>query len=358
MQGTVSAFEQPSVDSPRQRVSIEEVLVVEDDATTRARLAFLLKKNGFMVSLAEDGQEASELIEARHFSLVLTDWTMPRLDGLGLVERIRKANFPEYTYIILLTGLTNKANIAAGLEAGADDYITKPFDSGELLARLRVGMRILTMQKRMQDQQRKLEEIASRDGLTGVLNRRALEERLLEAFSYYQRRGPPLTVALLDMDHFKEVNDTYGHQAGDAVLKDTARRIQGVTRDYDSVGRYGGEEFLVVLPDTPVLSARSIAERIRLAVCERPVCFEELEIPVTVSVGVTVVHRPYIGDVAEVISYADQCLYRAKNSGRNQVVEIVLPEGVSSEAANFTPDLMLPRSSLSPLDLTPKPDLC
>lgn len=325
----------------RRRAAADEVLVVDDDATTRARLSFLLKKNGFTVSLAEDGEQAWTRIQEHHFALVLTDWSMPGMDGLALTEHIREAKFPDYTYIILLTGVTEKSQIARGLEAGADDYITKPFDSSELLARLRVGTRILRMQERLLVQQRKLEEIASRDGLTGVLNRRALDERLAEVYSYYRRRGAPLTVALLDLDHFKKVNDTYGHQAGDAVLKTVAERIGGVIRDYDSIGRYGGEEFLVLLPDTPVASARSIAERIRAAVCVAPVHFEGTDIPVTVSVGVAIVHQPYDGPVSEVVAVADQGLYRAKDQGRDQVVDTVLPEGTAAGAA-YTPDLPPP----------------
>lgn len=324
----------------RARATADEVLVVDDDATTRARLAFLLKKNGFLVSLAEDGEKAWGMIREHHYSLVLTDWSMPEMDGIQLTEHIREAKFPDYTYIILLTGLTEKGQVAIGLEAGADDYITKPFDSGELLARLRVGMRILGMQERMQAQQRKLEEIASRDGLTGVLNRRALEERLTEVYSYYRRRGPPLTVALMDLDHFKAVNDTYGHQAGDAVLKTVAERIRLVIREYDSIGRYGGEEFMVLLPDTPVCAACSIAERIRRSIGEVPVSFEGRDIPVTVSIGIAVVHQPYDGPISEIVAVADQGLYRAKSQGRNQVVDTVLPEGTNASAGLYTPDLI------------------
>ncbi|MEO1235125.1 MAG: diguanylate cyclase, partial [Myxococcota bacterium] len=228
-----------------------KILVVEDDAVTRARLAFLLRKNGYQVDVAEDGDQGWDAFQGDYYPIVLSDWSMPGLSGPELCGRIRAYEGELYTYLILITGKTEKSNIAQGLEAGADDYVTKPFDSGELLARLRTGRRILDLQASMRDAQRQLQELASRDGLTGVLNRRALEERLAELFSYLLRRATPLSLAMLDLDHFKRINDTYGHQAGDDVLREAALRVSGVVREYDAVGRYGGEEFMVLLPDTP-----------------------------------------------------------------------------------------------------------
>lgn len=297
-----------------------DVLVVEDDATTRARLAFLLRRNGLEVELAENGKRAWSLLEQRHFALVLTDWGMPEMDGLTLCRCIRKANFPDYTYIILLTGHTDKSEVTRGLEVGADDYITKPFHSGELMARLRVGLRILSMQARMQRQQRQLQELASLDGLTGVLNRRALEGRLSEAHAHAARRRNPLSVAMLDIDHFKSVNDTYGHQTGDRVLQEFARRVREVTRDYDAIGRYGGEEFLVILYEAGLEDARLAAERIRGRIADVPFEVDGQRIPVTTSVGVATCELPGEQQPPDLVACADAELYAAKRSGRNRVM--------------------------------------
>ncbi len=296
------------------------VLFVDDDATTRARVGFLLRRNGYDVELANDGERAWQMLKGQHFSLIVTDWAMPNVDGLTLCRRIRAAQFPDYTYIILLTGHSEKTEVTRGLEAGADDYVTKPFDSGELLARVRVGQRILRMQARMQEQQRQLEEQASLDGLTGVLNRRALEHRLQEACSWARRRFMPLSVALLDLDRFKAVNDTYGHQAGDRVLQDIAGRVKAEIRDYDSVGRYGGEEFLLVFGDMSSDAAASASERIRGIIEAEPVAFDGIYIPVTTSIGVATDPVPGASRLKELVAVADGALYEAKRTGRNRVV--------------------------------------
>ena len=302
----------------------QKILVVEDDAVTRARLAFLLRKHGYQVDVADDGDAGWTRYQELHYSIVLTDWLMPGLTGPELCERIREyegeAEPNAYTYVILITGKTEKSNITLGLEAGADDYVTKPFDSGELIARLRTGRRILDLQASMRRAQRKLEELASRDGLTGVLNRRALDERLVEAFSYFARRGAPLSLAMVDLDHFKQINDNYGHQAGDDVLQEAARRVNSVVREYDTVGRYGGEEFLVLLPDTPVEEATTIAERIRSILADSPISTRDGEqISATTSIGLATADPAFRGGMKDVIESADAALYRAKRSGRNRV---------------------------------------
>ncbi|MEL6184466.1 MAG: diguanylate cyclase [Myxococcota bacterium] len=297
-----------------------KILVVEDDAVTRARLAFLLRKNGYQVDVAEDGDQGWDAFQGDYYPIVLSDWSMPGLSGPELCGRIRAYEGELYTYLILITGKTEKSNIAQGLEAGADDYVTKPFDSGELLARLRTGRRILDLQASMRDAQRQLQELASRDGLTGVLNRRALEERLAELFSYLLRRATPLSLAMLDLDHFKRINDTYGHQAGDDVLREAALRVSGVVREYDAVGRYGGEEFMVLLPDTPADEAGRIAERIRASLCASAVPTRDgSAVEATVSVGVATAGAQFRGNVKDIIESADAALYRAKRGGRNRV---------------------------------------
>lgn len=301
-----------------------KILVVEDDAVTRARLAFLLRKDAYQVDVAEDGDAGWSLFQEGYYSFVLTDWSMPGLSGPELCRRIRNYEGELYTYLILITGKTEKSNIALGLEAGADDYVTKPFDSGELLARLRTGRRILDLQASEREAKRKLQDLASRDGLTGVLNRRALEERLFEAFSYQQRRGTSLSIAMLDLDHFKHINDSFGHQAGDEVLRESARRVMAVIREYDSIGRYGGEEFMVILPDTSSEEAAQIAERIRSAIAERPIStLDGSSVPATLSIGLATAEPVFGGHLKQVVEAADAALYRAKRGGRNRVEHAV-----------------------------------
>lgn len=298
----------------------QKILVVEDDTVTRARLAFLLRKNGYEVELAEDGDAGWKKFQEGYYPIVLTDWSMPGLSGPELCTQVRGYEGDLYTYLILITGQTEKSKVTEGLEAGADDYVTKPFDSGELLARLRTGRRILELQASMREAHRQLQELASRDGLTGVLNRRALEERLSEAYNYFQRRGNPLSIAMLDLDHFKQINDNHGHQAGDDVLKEAAARVGAAVREYDSVGRYGGEEFMVVLADTPAEEAAVIAERIRASIAERSIDTRDGgSIRATVSVGVATVGAGFPGNIKDVIEGADAALYRAKRGGRNRV---------------------------------------
>lgn len=298
------------------------ILFVDDDRVTRARVSFLLERNGYDVTLAQDGQEAWEILQEESFPMVISDWSMPRLDGPSLCKKIRaeEAEEHEYTYILLLTGMTEKAHIAQGLAAGADDYVTKPFDSGELLARIQVGRRILDLQARMRATEEELREQASRDGLTGALNRRALEDRLASAFAYLQRRGVPLSIAILDLDHFKSVNDNFGHQAGDGVLTEAVNRIDRGVRLYDTLGRYGGEEFVVILPSTPVDDARAIAERIRKEIADTPFLIGERPLQVTMSVGVATADATFTGSLKELIESADEALYTAKDTGRNRVV--------------------------------------
>lgn len=314
----------------------QKILVVEDDAVTRARLAFLLRKNGYQVDVADDGDSGWLRFQEAHYPIVLTDWSMPGLSGPELCERIRSYQGELYTYVILITGKTEKSNIAQGLDAGADDYVTKPFDSGELIARLRTGWRILNLQASMRRAQRQLEELASRDGLTGVLNRRALEERLKKAFTYFLRRRAPLSLAMLDLDHFKRINDNYGHQAGDDVLREAARRVTSVVREYDTVGRYGGEEFLVLLPDTATEEATAIAERVRQSIAEAPMETRDGGmIHASVSVGLATAHAEFCGNVKDVIESADAALYRAKRGGRNRV-EHGVGEGIAGAPQSAT----------------------
>lgn len=297
-----------------------DILIVDDDAVTRAQLRFLLVRNGYRVFVAENGQDGWKMMQERYFPICITDWSMPGMDGPDLCRLVRtQIESEDYNYMILLTGMSEKAQITTGLEAGADDYITKPFDTGELLARLRVGRRILRLQHDMRETQRKLHMMASRDGLTNVMNRRALDESLDAAIARVGRGGRPVSVAILDIDFFKKVNDTHGHLAGDAVLKEVADRIRQVTRSHDLVGRYGGEEFVVILDGADASAAEQVATRMRIAIEEVPVAYGDTEIAVTASVGLATADAGYRGNVAGVVDAADGALYEAKRGGRNRV---------------------------------------
>ncbi len=298
----------------------QRVLVVEDDRATRAQLSFLLRKESYIVHAAKDGDEGWRMYREMSPPLVLTDWSMPGLSGPELCKRIRREPSELYTYIVMLTGRGEAANIEHGLEAGADDYVKKPFDIRELLARLRTGTRFIALQQQNLEVMRQLREQSRRDGLTGALNRRAIDERLNEALQFVRRRTRELSVALFDLDHFKQVNDSFGHQAGDEVLRESVRRVSDVIREYDAVGRYGGEEFLMVLPDCPAEEAAAIAERVRAAIAAEPVVTPEgLTVHATASVGLASAEPGYRGRVEDLVEAADAALYRAKRGGRNRV---------------------------------------
>ena len=303
-------------------------------------LSRLLAQNGFTVATAGNGVEAVARLAEERYQIVLTDWSMPEMDGEALCRWVRQHEGDDYTYLMILTGNDDKAHLRLGFDAGADDYVTKPFDRDELLARLRVGRRILGLQANMRATERRLREIADRDGLTDLLNRRALDARLSEAFSFYQRRGRPLSVGLLDLDHFKAVNDHFGHPAGDAVLVAAARRLSDAVRPYDTVGRYGGEEFLIILPDTVAWSARMVAERIRQVMAETPVAYESASVAITASVGVVSVGAGFHGEPRHLVEAADTALYEAKRQGRNRVVGIALHDAGDVERPAPTMDLV------------------
>lgn len=225
------------------------VLIAEDEPISRRLLEAYLIKLGYSVVVACDGNEAWEALQAEGAPrLAILDWMMPGLDGVEICRKLRQESDEPYTYIILLTALQRDEDLVIGMEAGADDYITKPFKANELRVRLRAGMRIVELQNELIGRRDAFKEQASRDPLTGLWNRRETLAILVKQLSRVRREGGCLSVIMVDLDHFKKVNDTYGHLAGDAVLCQTAQRLLSLVRDYDYVGRYGGEEFLLVLP--------------------------------------------------------------------------------------------------------------
>ena len=295
------------------------ILIAEDSSVQRQILTSVLEEWGYEVVSAEDGNEAWNLLRNGNApQLALLDWIMPEMDGTEVCQKVRERGNEPYTYLILLTSLDEKTNTVKGLDAGADDYLTKPFDPHELRARLRVGERMLEIQRELITAREELRLQATQDSLTGMLNRRLVLDILERELTRGQRLELPLAVLMIDIDHFKAVNDAYGHQAGDAVLKEVAARVSTTVRPYDSVGRYGGEEFLVILPGCDEPRAQIVAERLRCVVSREVVHTSAAEISVTLSLGLALSAQ---GETSErLVHAADRALYEAKRNGRNRVV--------------------------------------
>ena len=256
------------------------ILVADDEDATLLRLETLLTKHGYEVVVAHDGLEAWEVLQrADAPTLAILDWVMPGLDGVEVCRRVRQSGNSPYTYIVMLTIKGEKREIVEGIDAGADDYLSKPFDLEELRVRLRAGERLLALQDELRVK-------ATRDDLTGVLNRGTILEILQRELNQVSRMGVPVSVILADLDDFKQINDTHGHMMGDAVLRDVAKRLGFPMRLYDALGRYGGEEFLIVLPGCDMRSALQVAERVRACVAGRPVDTPAGALSITVSLGV------------------------------------------------------------------------
>jgi diguanylate cyclase (GGDEF)-like protein len=290
-------------------------------------LELTLVKAGYEVVSAKDGREALTLFEKRFFPIVFTDWMMPEMDGLQLCRTIRKNVSTGYVFIFLLTARDSRDDMIAGLEAGADDYLTKPFDRLELFARLKTANRILELEKSLKEANEAIRVLSITDTMTGCYNRTYMDSHLPNELQRAVRYGRPISVVMVDIDHFKNVNDTYGHQAGDQVLKVFVETIaHSIRSGVDWIARYGGEEFLVVLPETNLDSAQLLAERLRTEVSERIISFNGKEIQVTASFGVTGLPSSQavtasLKDISHeaMINLADKCLYSAKQEGRNLV---------------------------------------
>ncbi len=288
------------------------IILVEDDVNVSLLLARQLKRAGYAVREAGTIGKARELVSDGEWDIAVLDRCLPDGDGLDLCRDLRASS--PHGYIVMLTGIDSDEAKLQGFDRGADDYVTKPFVIDELIARIRAGVRIVHLQKALMDSNRRLEELSLTDSLTSLRNRRAFDERIDDAFEQARRYDRPLSLVLVDVDHFKPINDSYGHHAGDSVLKGVADLIASSTRQSDFVARVGGEEFAVLLPETPLFEAMQVAEKIRSRIAATPV--DGLD--VTVSLGVANALHSRVTQPAELYEAADQALYRAKSNGRNR----------------------------------------
>lgn len=295
-----------------------KILIADDDPVSRRLLEATLIRLGHEVAAVANGTDAILALSAPEAPrLAVLDWMMPGADGLAVCRAIRQRTGP-YIYLILLTARDRREDLVEGLHAEADDFLTKPLDIVELKARLRSGERVLRLQEGLLAAQEELRRRATHDDLTGLWNRGMILERLTHELGRARRERTAVAVAMADLDHFKHINDTYGHAAGDAVLRYAASRLRETLRDRDCLGRYGGEEFLIVVPNCGASGAMDTAERSRVAVAESSVAFGASTIPVTVSVGVA--STDAVGyDEAALMRAADAALYEAKARGRNRV---------------------------------------
>lgn len=321
-----------------------KVLIAEDDMVSRRRLESNLLNWNYEVEVATDGEEAWRMLQDENAPrLAILDWMMPGMDGLIVCEKVRKVKVEPYVYILLLTAKDRKENVVEGLEAGADDYLTKPYDTQELKARLRTGRRILALQEALLSAREALRFQVSVDPLTGVWNRTGILAILRRELVRAESEGHSLTVLKADIDTFSRVNEKHGHMAGDAALREIARRIQSVSRLYDSVGRFGGEEFVILAPGVQDSTGGGQAERVRASICEESVDLSEGALSITASVGAVTITGTKGADSKAVLTAADAALSRAKSRGGNRV-EVADPEEIflfksSTQAAKRGPQI-------------------
>ena len=294
------------------------ILVAEDDVLSRVLLERILQRAGYEVTAVENGNRAiAELTNEDPPRLALLDWIMPEKDGIEVCHEVRRRKGRAYTYMILLSSRETKREIVQGLESGADDYLTKPFDADELKARVRAGERILELEDRLVEARESMRFQATHDQLTSLWNRAVTIELLSREMARSKRDNAYNAVMMCDLDHFKEVNDQYGHVIGDEVLREVSRRLQNSVRSYDVVGRYGGEEFLVMLTKCDPSNAISRAENLRTAICSKPIHTSTHPLGLTISIGLALSSEFPHHDVDEIIHEADVALYAAKTAGRN-----------------------------------------
>jgi two-component system cell cycle response regulator len=317
------------------------ILVVDDHEDNIEVLRVRLESWGYQTHASHNGEEALAFVGQSPPDLILLDVMMPDISGIEVARRIKANKSLPFIPIIMQTALDSTEAKVEGLEAGADDYITKPIDFAELKARLRSMLRIKRLQEALEEREKQLLEMNERlrfmsltDGLTGLDNRRHLNERIDEMFQHAQRLNEPFSIVMCDLDKFKSVNDTYGHQAGDEVLKQLADILKDEAREIDRVGRYGGEEFMLLLPGTVLDAAVTFAERVRKRIERHTFTFAGGSTKRTASFGVAGWPHPQIDDSDSLVRMADDALYVAKESGRNRVIRFDSDEFNEHQAAD------------------------
>jgi diguanylate cyclase (GGDEF)-like protein len=295
------------------------IVVVEDDPAIVRLLTKVLRGEGMEVIPCATGAEALAVLDRGEWELCLLDRALPDGDGMEICRFIKADARFDARQVIMLSGYSSIDARVEALNLGADDYITKPFHPTELLARVNASRRVVEMQQQLVEMARQLEELSTRDGLTGIFNRRHFGTTLDHAFDHSNRYLRPLSMAIIDVDRFKDINDSYGHQAGDAVLAEVARRFSESIRSTDYLARWGGEEFVVLLPETQLEDAVSFGEKLCAEVAAEPVVIEGRSLPVTVSIGAASLAHTQFRSSKDMIAAADQALYRAKRNGRNRV---------------------------------------
>jgi two-component system, cell cycle response regulator len=299
--------------------SVIKILVADDSAVYRKLVEQTLSQEQYSILFAKTGASAIELFEQHRPSLVITDWVMPDLTGIEVCRQIRASAQNSYTYIIIVTSASEKENVVEGLEAGADDYLTKPFHPKELLARVGVGRRLVDLHQQIESQNRLLKELALTDTLTGLPNRRALEDWATGQLSAAVRHGFSFWVVIADLDNFKVVNDTYGHDAGDTVLKEFAGILKRSVRSSDMCGRTGGEEFIIIFTHTDECNVGIVVERVLRQLRAHDFSFGAKTVQVTASFGIAGFQGKGVPDFAKLVNQADTALYVAKRGGRNRI---------------------------------------
>jgi len=294
-----------------------KILLADDEPIARTMLEHWLTGWGYQVVSVRDGEAALNALAAdSELRLAIIDWVMPKCDGIEVCRKVRSGASEPYVYLVLLTAKDDKSDIIQGLDAGADDYLVKPCNPLELKVRLRAGRRVIELQEQLVAARETLRFEAMHDSLTGLMNRGATLEQLDRELVRAARRSAPVTVLMADLDHFKAVNDTFGHGTGDLVLREAARRLKLGVRAYDAVGRLGGEEFIAVLPECEAKVGLQVAERLCRLISESPVVTPAGKVPFTVSVGVASSDQLPGASAEALIHAADSALYRAKHTGR------------------------------------------
>jgi two-component system, cell cycle response regulator len=298
-----------------------KILVADDDPVSRRMIERMLQRSGYEVVTVKDGRQAADESSKQNGPrLALIDWMMPELDGPGVCREMRSRHDNSYVYILLLTSKQSSQDIVEGLEAGADDYLTKPWQAGELKARLDTGRRILLLEDKLIGAREEMRFKATHDALTSLWDRGAILSLLRSELSRSARNGEPVSLLLCDIDHFKQINDVHGHHTGDHVLQEVATRLLDAVRSDDAVGRYGGEEFLIVLHGCGRDNLNGRAEQVRKSICGRGVNTERGPLAVSTSIGaITIDHGNKSLPMEQFLKQADAALYRAKDEGRDRV---------------------------------------